>query len=62
VALQTELHYLPEAARTERRATYETLFERVIAQLLSSGMGFSDVTIRAIEHLRTNMLGAIPTN
>ena len=62
VVMQTELHCLPEAARTELRATYEALFERVIAQLLSSDIGFSDATIRAIEHLKVNMLGVIPVN
>lgn len=62
VVMQTELHYLPEAARTQLRATYEALFERVIAQLLSSDIGFSDATIRAIEHLRENMLSAIPAS
>lgn len=62
VLLQTESHYLPEPERAVLRATYEALFERVIAQLLSSDIGFSDATIRAIEALRANMLGGVPTS
>lgn len=62
VVLQTELHHFPAAGRAELRATYEALFESVIAQLLSSDIGFSDATVRAIEHLKENMLGAIPAN
>lgn len=59
VVLPTELNCLPAAAQKSLRATYEALFEHVIAQLLSSDINFSDAMICAIEHLRENMLGAI---
>lgn len=62
VVLQTEMHHFPAAGQAQLRATYEALFERVIAQLLSSECGFSDATVHAIEHLRENMLRATPAN
>lgn len=58
VLLQTELHRLSEPQRTLLRTTYEGLFERTIAGLLASEVGFSDAAIRAIEHLKTSMLQA----
>ena len=56
VLLQTELHQFPKAQQAVLLASYESLFEQAIAQLLSSEVGFSDATIRAIEHLKTHML------
>lgn len=56
VLLQTELHHFSEPQRTMLRTTYEGLFERTIAGLLANEVGFSDAAVRAIEHLKTNML------
>ena len=56
VLLQTELQHLPEPARAAMQATYEGLFERTIAGLLASDLGYSDAAVRAIEHLKVNML------
>lgn len=56
VLLQSEIHHLPEPQRAVLRATYETLFEQTIAQLLASEVGFSDATVRAIENLKSSML------
>lgn len=57
VLLQSELHNLPEPQQATLRAIYEALFEQTIARLLASEVGFSDATVRAIENLKTNMLG-----
>ena len=56
--LQSELHHFPKPQQAAVLATYEGLFERAIARLLSSEAGFSDETIRAIERLKTHMLAA----
>ena len=56
VLLQTELHHCSEPQRTLLRTTYESLFERTIAGLLASEVGFSDAAVRAIEQLRDDML------
>lgn len=56
VLMQTELQHFPEPARSALRATHESLFERTIAGLLASDLGFSDAAVRAIEHLKFNML------
>lgn len=56
VLLQTELHHLSEPQRTMLRTTYEGLFERTIAGLLASDLGFSDAAVRAVEQLKLNML------
>jgi hypothetical protein len=58
VLLQSELHHFPKPQHAAVLATYEGLFERAIAQLLSSEAGFSDDTISAIERLKTHMLAA----
>lgn len=60
VLLQTGLHHFSEPQRTLLRMTYEGLFERTIAGLLASEVGFSDAAIRAIEHLKISMLQAPP--
>lgn len=54
--LQTELHHLPELQRSQMQATYANLFEKTIARLLASEIGFKDTTIRAIERLKISML------
>jgi hypothetical protein len=56
VLLQIELHHFSEPQRTLLRTTYEGLFERTIAGLLASEVGFSDADVRAIEQLKLNML------
>ena len=56
VLLQTSANSVPEPQRTALRSTYEALFERAIAQLLSSEAGFSDATVNAIEQLKINMM------
>ena len=56
VLLHTELHHFPEPQRAILRTAYEGLFERTIAGLLASEVGFSDAAIHAIQHLKINML------
>ena len=56
VLLQTELHHCSEPQRTLLRTTYEGLFERTIAGLLASEVGFSDAAVRAVEQLKHNVL------
>jgi hypothetical protein len=56
VLLQTELQNFPEPARNTLWTTYESLFERTIASLLASELGFSDAAVRAIEDLKVNMM------
>jgi hypothetical protein len=61
VLLQSELHHFSKPQQAAVLAAYDGLFERVIAQLLSSEAGFSDDTIRAIERLKTHMFAAAST-
>jgi hypothetical protein len=58
VLLQAELQQLSEPRRALLRTMYEGLFERTIAGLLASDIGFSDATVRAVEQLKINILQA----
>ncbi len=62
VLMQTEMHEVPNPHRAKLFEIYENLFESAISNLLGSNAGFSDDSIRAIEHLKTAMLGTFLVN
>ena len=57
--IQQEMQRFPESHHASLRTTYESLFERAIAGLLASDLGFSDAAVLAVEHLKRSMLGTL---
>lgn len=62
VIMQAELHRVPGSHRAKLYEIYENLFEQAISNLLGNDAGFSDNSIRAIENLKTAVLGTLPAN
>lgn len=59
IALQFQSCQLPELQRPALHATYDQLFEKLIANLLSSDLCFSDASIQAVEHLKDSLLSTL---
>lgn len=57
--IQQEMQRFPKSHHASLRATYESLFERTIAGLLASDLGFSDAAVLAVEQLKHSMLGTL---